>query len=88
MTLLAAAILATAADTLAYLTLVLPGRVAEANPVVAGLAPSAAVGARLLTLVALASLYVSRRAPRATRAATWVCVLTGLVGAASSAVAA
>lgn len=92
--LLAAATVATALDALAFLLLVVPGDVAEANPIVARLAIPVALWARaavvvlLVALTVLAGLRPDRRLRVTVGAALVVAIAVGLVGAASTALAA
>lgn len=88
--LLAAATVATLADVAAYLALVAPGFVPEANPIVAGLSIAAALWARaavialLVSLTVLASIRPERRLRLAVRAALVLAIAVGILGAAST----
>jgi hypothetical protein len=91
--LLATATLAILVDALAYLALVVPGRVPEANPLVATLDVAAALWARaavvvlLISLTVLAAIVPVRRLRVTVGAALVVAVVVGALGAASTVVA-
>ena len=88
--LLAAAVIATALDIVAYLVFVAPGIAVELNPIIARLDSAAAVGARIALVVLLWSLTVVAGLANSRLLTLWVSVMlataivVGVLGAAST----
>ena len=81
--LLSVAVAATMADAAAYALLIVPGTVAEANPLVASMNPAAALWLKAGVVVLLA-LLVTLSDRRLVKVALLIATAVGTVGAAST----